>query len=219
MNKDIENKHESDLTKKERYYLEIKKIKSLSGKKKIEYLWSYYRFVLAILFVILLIGISIGTMYKNSQRNTLMSIVIVDANQEKFEEVEELKRNILESIGNRGKHDEVVIDISASSSDDSAATIKTIISISSMGENDIVICNEETYKKFKAQGAFANWVDVLGEDYSKYEKYIYNDEFDLSLSDKWLKSEITSYSPVYACVLSKASNKENIKNVIEYFFN
>lgn len=44
----MEQKHESDLTRKEKRELEIQKIKSLKSKKKLEYLLTYYRSVLLI---------------------------------------------------------------------------------------------------------------------------------------------------------------------------
>lgn len=44
----MEQKHESDLTRKEKRELEIQKMKSLKSKKKLEYLLTYYRSVLLI---------------------------------------------------------------------------------------------------------------------------------------------------------------------------
>lgn len=47
----MEQKHESDLTRKEKRELEIQKIKSLKSKKKLEYLLTYYRSVLLIVII------------------------------------------------------------------------------------------------------------------------------------------------------------------------
>lgn len=211
-------RYESDLTRKEKRHLEAQKIKSLPWKKKIEYLWTYYKFVLVIAAAVVLLVSAAVTMYRNAVQNPVFSMVIVDADRQDEEKVQKLESELEECIRLEGRHDVIRIDTSASSGDESAQTIKTIIAISPMEDNDLAVCDAETYSKFHSQGAFADWRDILGEDYEKYEPYIVQGALDLSKSSNWVKLGLTQYEPVLAGVPARSEHQENVKKVVEYLF-
>ena len=72
-------KYESDLSRQEKLEQQWKTIRSLKGKKKLEYLWSYYKVILVILLAVILVVYTAGVMIRNGKENTVLSIVIVDA--------------------------------------------------------------------------------------------------------------------------------------------
>lgn len=208
-------KYESDLTYREKKQIEIRKIKALPWKKRMEYLWTYYRFVLLVIFFIAVVVGMVYTGVINSKIRPVMSIAITDAEQGKEEQIKGLEEEILNAVGSENSQDKVAIDASGTSSDQPAQNIKTILLASSLGENDLIICDEKTFRKFEGQGAFASWKDVLGKDYERYAQYMKEDAVDLSICPKWAEKGITDYEPVYCCVLKDAPHKKKLKPTLE----
>lgn len=68
----MEQKHESDLTRKEKRELEIQKIKSLKSKKKLEYLLTYYRSVLLIVIIGIFMISMLIPVFQNAQRTRFL---------------------------------------------------------------------------------------------------------------------------------------------------
>ena len=80
----MERKHESDLTNKEKRQLEWSKIKSLTWSQRLEYFWTYYKFVLVILAGVVMLGSIAWTVYDGARTETTISIGVVDLNYEKI---------------------------------------------------------------------------------------------------------------------------------------
>ena len=74
----MEMKHESDLTPREKRQMEIRKIKSLPFRKKIPYLWTYYKSWLVILLIIIAFAAFIVTVVRNRMTEELISVGIED---------------------------------------------------------------------------------------------------------------------------------------------
>lgn len=218
MNKEQIKTYESDFSHMNKILLEYKKLKMMTWKKRGEYLWSYYKFVPVILFFAVIVIYSIGTVFTNMPKNALLSVVVVDANRENLENAEILKEELLRYLDGDLQKEQVNVDMSATSGDAQAQTIKTAIALSTVESNDIVLGNADIYNRFRDQNAFADWKDVLGGNYQKYEKYIIDGAFDFSQSKKWQDLGLTAYSPVYACVLQNSENMQNIRMLLEYFF-
>lgn len=148
---DLKKKYESDLTSKEKWQLELQKLKKMNLKQKIIYIFDYYKFVfvwIVIIFIFICLGIQI---YQNSKKIELLSVAIVDVRYDKDEESERLKSDLLEYMGSGEKNEEITLDTSAMSGEDYTATIKMTI-VMGTGTTDIVICDEDTYNKYEEQG-------------------------------------------------------------------
>ncbi len=65
----MEKKYESDLSRQEKLEQQWKTIRSLKGKKKLEYLWSYYKVILVILLAVILVVYTAGVMIRNGKEN------------------------------------------------------------------------------------------------------------------------------------------------------
>lgn len=206
--------YESDLSPKERRQKEWQTIKNLKGKKRLEYLWAYYKFVLVILIIAILAGYMVYTMVSNMNRNKILSVAVVDSILQDQETIDQMETDLLEYIGAKGKHDEVQIDASISSAEDQANTTKLTLSILPTGENDIVICGQEVYDRFKEQGAFTPIEEILGGSYSEYEEFMTNGEIDLSKCEEW--NDIITYSPAYVCVLADSGHPDETLAFLSY---
>ncbi|MDF2513942.1 MAG: hypothetical protein K0S04_3808 [Herbinix sp.] len=190
----MDKKYESDLTFKEKRKLELQKIKNLSWQKRMEYLWTYYRYLIIVaLAVILVIGTGV-TMFQNQQRTQLLSIAIIDANPDKITAIEELKEELLSYLGQKNKQDEVFIDTAATSVDTEENTAKLVMVMS-----------------------FVDWKELLGDEYETYETYMTDGIIDLSRMSKWEEGGYTSYSPAYLCVLKKSEHLEKARSFLDYF--
>jgi hypothetical protein len=213
----MDKKYESDLTFKEKRKLELQKIKNLSWQKRMEYLWTYYRYLIIVaLAVILVIGTGV-TMFQNQQRTQLLSIAIIDANPDKITAIEELKEELLSYLGQKNKQDEVFIDTAATSVDTEENTAKLVMVMSVVSDTDVVVCNQEVYDKFRYESIFVDWKELLGDEYETYETYMTDGIIDLSRMSKWEEGGYTSYSPAYLCVLKKSEHLEKARSFLDYF--
>ena len=72
----MEKRYESDMTRKEKWENERKKLKNMTFKQKVGYILEYYKGVFAAIVVICII-ISIGVqMFQNAQLKSLLSIAV-----------------------------------------------------------------------------------------------------------------------------------------------
>ena len=211
----MEKRYESDMTRKEKRQNELKKLKSMTFKQKVGYIWTYYKGVFAgIIIACVIISISVQ-MFQNSQLKSLLSIAVVDSNYNHDEQVEALQNDFLAYAGTGDRHEVVDVDTSLLSGDDYNAVVKMTV-VMGAGTADMMFCGEETYKKYKQQEAFLSWKEILGEDYSKYEEYMTDDgRLDLEKCPNWEKYNMVYYSPVYAVVMSSSKNLENCIKFLE----
>ena len=211
----MEKRYESDMTRKEKRQNELKKLKSMTFKQKVGYIWTYYKGVFAGIIIACVI-ISIGVqMFQNSQLKSLLSIAVVDSNYNHDEQVEALQNDFLAYAGTGDKHEVVDVATSLLSGDDYNAVVKMTV-VMGAGTADMMFCGEETYKKYKQQEAFLSWKEILGDDYSKYEDYMTDDgRLDLEKCPNWEKYNMVYYSPVYAVVMSSSKNLENCIKFLE----
>lgn len=204
-------KYESDMTQKEKRAQELQKIKSLKGKKRVEYLWTYYRSFLLILLVFVFVICLIVPIIQNIQRNPVLTLALVDANLEA--DTESLEQKILNYLDTSGKHDEVVIDTTATSSGN---YVKLATLLLAESDTDAVICNSDTYEFCKQKDCFIDWQKLLGNDYSDYEMYMTDGVIDLSKIPAWQEENYTLYEPVYLGVLQNSKHPETVLLFLEY---
>lgn len=201
----MEIKYESDMTKREKWMKQWKTIQSLRGRARLEYLWTYYRFVLVIVVVIVFIICTIITILHNLAQDTVLSIAFVDAVRQSQQMDEKLEREIGMAMG-LSENKKVQIDTSASSIHTDENIAKLTMVMSSVSGNDIVICGQEVYEKYKNAGAFREIKEILGVEYEKYKPYMTNGELDLSKCPGWTNKEYIIYSPAYVCILNSSEH-------------
>lgn len=210
-------KHESDLTKQEKRQLEKEKIKGLSFKERLVYLWTYYKIVLVIaLAAVLVIGM-VATMVHNAREINLLSVVVADGDPLNDKAQETLQKDFLKLLGSGSKREKVSVSLTSTAQDGSGSEVKAMIDISGIAENDVVICNQQTYEKYAKEGAFKDWKAVLGDKYDSYAAYFKDGALDISASPKWQELKMTLYQPAYLCVLTNSKNMKRMPQVLDYF--
>ena len=212
----MKQKYESDMTPKEKRQAELEKLRGMSLGEKAGYLWTYYKiwlFVPVILIFVIWQGMQI---YHNMQEVELLSVGVVDTNLNTEEGQETFESDLLKLLGTGGENEVIALDTGLSSGDDSASAMKRATALGA-GTLDLMICGEELYDSYDAQGAFADWEEILGEDYGKYESYFVDGRLDLSRSAKWDSYGLVIYEPVYAGALVSSENTEALRQFAEYY--
>lgn len=212
----MKQKYESDMTPKEKRQAELEKLRGMSLGEKAGYLWTYYKiwlFVPVILIFVIWQGMQI---YHNMQEVELLSVGVVDTNLNTEEGQETFESDLLKLLGTGGENEVIALDTGLSSGDDSASAMKRA-TVLGAGTLDLMICGEELYDSYDAQGAFADWEEILGEDYGKYESYFVDGRLDLSRSAKWDSYGLVIYEPVYAGALVSSENTETLRQFAEYY--
>ncbi len=212
----MKQKYESDMTPKEKRQAELEKLRGMSLGEKAGYLWTYYKiwlFVPVILIFVIWQGMQI---YHNMQEVELLSVGVVDTNLNTEEGQETFESDLLKLLGTGGENEVIPLDTGLSSGDDSASAMKRA-TVLGAGTLDLMICGEELYDSYDAQGTFADWEEILGEDYGKYESYFVDGRLDLSRSAKWDSYGLVIYEPVYAGALVSSENTEALRQFAEYY--
>lgn len=191
--------------------LEWNKIKKLPFRKRMEYLWEYYKAVLVILAAVILAVATGITMYRNLHTDTILSVVIVDADRQN-RNYEDLETMALQKLGKGKQNENIKIDLSASSQTGDDAQMNLAMKLSIVEENDVIICNEQVYERFHKEHAFEDLTDLC-----ETRKLKNNDAFILSDSVVWNDGKYLNYAPAYLCILNSSPNKERAAEFLKMF--
>ncbi len=187
----------------EKWRAEFEKICGLRGRKRLEYLWDYYKWALVCLAAVVFAVHTVCVMITNSVKNTVLSVVIVDAERTDDDAAEELEEGILEMLGCEGRYDHVETVLSATSMKTEENVAKLRVALSTVGGADLVICGEEVYEEYAAQRAFVETrrlPEAAGISASVIGEYV-------------------GYAPVYLCIPEFAERRENARIVIKGIVN
>lgn len=96
-------------------------------------------------------------MIKNCMEDTVLSVVVVDAARTDDMVKEQLEEKILQYVEHTGKYDRVAVDLSVSTAETEENTAKLRVSLSAVSGCDVVVCGEEVYEEYAAQGLSQIW--------------------------------------------------------------
>ena len=207
---DLKEKHESDLTKKEKRLLEKEKLKGMGLGKKLEYIWMYYKPVIfGIIGFIALIFLAVD-LYQNAQKETVLSVSVVNAGNI---DAEALSLEVKDTIGAEGKNDvaEVVCNLLTSAEGDSFDYYTQMAFVTQMQARtmDVMVMPETLYNALNAEGYFADLKELLGDEvYQSFGDNI--DQGHVSLTGSPLTEKFDlSYEPACVAVLVNSKNTDN----------
>ena len=215
----MEKRYESDRTAKDKFELEKKKLKSMSFKEKLEYLWTYYKvWLLVFILGCIVIGFLVE-IYQNSKYNTILNVAVV--NSHNVEENSNAERIILEALGSADEYDRVQLDTTYQlGTDIQAADSNLVMKVSTIvaaGDMDVMVCDRTMYEYFSKQDYFWPMEDLLSEE----EKQSYGEAVEqyavrLENSGVLREMDIVAYEPVYAAVIAGSRQTDNAKAMIKY---
>lgn len=195
------------------------KIKELPREKRWAYIWEYYKIhLLLILFAIFFFFYFIFPVFGKFRENTVLSVAIIDSTEAAKAGTSQLETDYLAALPGRADHDRVLIDVSGSSSNTSSSSeIKLTILLSSVGENDLIICNQEIYDRFHQEGAFLD-LTAYSAQLPTDAVLFSTDAIDLSSCTAWQAYGYTSYSPVYACIPVSCKHPERATAFLYFLY-
>ena len=199
--------YESDLSGKEKLALERQKLSEMDFKQKIVYIVDYYKIIFLIILIIGLIIYTGRVIYKNKKMQTVLYVAVVDVGVDFDNRLNDLQTEIDQYFGIEDEpYEQVLLDVGALSGNGIAANAKMSI-IMNPNVSDVMICDKATYELYKDEKLFADWKEVLGDDYTDYQQYIEDDQLlSLATSMKWKDYNLVLYEPAYLVALKSKLN-------------
>lgn len=210
------HKYESDRTPKEKWELEKQKLSGMSWKEKLQYIWTYYKPVLAAAAGLILVIVFICQVVENSKYETILGIGVIGANMP--EDTETVQEELQQQFGTGSKYDKVSLDTSFMMQDVENADYSMVMKFTTVvaaQDLDILITNEAVYDHYSEQGMFTDLSAIFTpEECDKYGIEKGSDRLDIT-DTLWLaENQWVSYEPVYLTVISNTNHQDKIKEFI-----
>lgn len=199
---------------------EIEKIRQLPGRERIRYLWGYYKvYLLLFIFFIVIFCYFILPLFTQRSKNTLLSIAIIDSSQIAREDTSRLNSMAVKYFNGDENTDKIQIDTSGTTYDtSSSSSIKVTILLSSVGENDVIICGQELYERYNDKDAFLNIEEYKSLICPTAYSACIGNVVSLDNCPLWSNLGYTDYTPVYACIPVSCKQPEKAVEFINFLF-
>ena len=185
----LDRRYEQQMDKKEKRQFEKEKLKEMSGRQKLEYLWMYYKvWLLVPIGIALLVWVGV-TMYRSKTEEVLLNVVVADGIGSSYDEVEQELKDRIQADGN---NQTVKLNNSLSAATyQGEMAFTTLVAAESI---DVVVCPEEFYEEYK---------DVMGEPV-------------ILEAGEWMAENLgIPYETVYVGIVENAPNRENAEVFVE----
>ena len=217
-----EIKNGCDLSKKERRLIEKEKLKGMGIKKKLEYIWMYYKPAIFGVILAIVLAFVARDYYEQSKIKTVMSVSIVNCLSNDTDSISQEMKDVL-GYG-EDKYSKVDIGVNLTTDPemtefDYAAQMAYVTQIQ-VGSIDIMIMHEKLYQTLNENQPFADLEKLLGADV--LEKFgMQKDTTHISFTDDEFAQKLgVTYEPMCIVVPYSAPNQENavkwIKVLSEY---
>lgn len=215
----IEHKYESDMTSREKRQQEREKIAAMNWKEKIDYFITYYKWVLVVIIVVIMLGAVARQMYVSLNEETLLDMAILNAGQGDREKFMEDVRKVL---GAEKDNQVVKLDTSLFGGDDAQNEYNRTMKLTAVVSSEtleVLICDKEIFDQYSQEGMFLDMEEMMGpvfyeehegevgEDYVRVENSRLSEEYGL-LDD----------GEYYLGVFCYTDHAENARKFIEYIF-
>lgn len=208
---DIRNKHESDLTKKEKRELERMKLGSMSFGGKLQYIWAYYKPQIFGLIGVIIVFFIAKDIYQNAQIKTALSVMVIDSTgsaQETAVKKLEEDLGIADDPYQSVSLDESVRTGQSQKELDTYSQMSFTTKIAAKGV-DILIAPEEFFDTLNGDDYFADLTELLPQEvYDSFGENI--SKYSVALDSKELEKLLeVNYEPLKIGIISNSENKEN----------
>lgn len=192
------------------------KMKNMSFKQKIDYLWTYYKIWL---LVPLIVGVIINvaySAYRAGQENILVSAVVIGAGNC---DTEGFESGLKKYMNKTGKNDKIILQTNIVDGELTPDTTTVLTTLIGAAAADVFVCPENVYEHFSNQRAFADMNEVLGnseEQYSNVRLSAKGDALIIRDSQFLQKNLGVLYQDVYIAILENPQNKEGKGAFVKY---
>lgn len=167
---------------------------SMPLKKKVEYLWMYYKIWLVILAVIIGVIYLGCTMYKGRHTTVLLNVAVTGGDSQK---AEELNKDFCKYAGIDKKDGIIRIQANIPEDGGSLSSKTALTTLVGADAVDVLICREDVYQEYKKQDGFQETIDFPEDNMLK-------------------KKKIISYDDAHAAIMVNAQNQKMAEKFISY---
>lgn len=211
-------KYESDMTRKEKRQLRKSRLKSLKGKKKIEYIWNYYKLEIGLLILFVVVGIFALQWLLNLRYNELLYIGVVNNTDCQGEEI---AKDYKQFINNDNRFDKVDVDTTMeidqneNNNSDFYGTYRFSL-FTSTPLFDVVIVDQDIFESCKSLGTFADLTDLVSEAGLDVTAVTDKTGYDLQGNEKLASYGINTDDPVYLMMNRQSKNEKYAMEFIHF---
>ena len=212
-----EKRYESDLTSKEKRQLELEKIKGMSWKDRIAYIWAYYKPHMAVGIGIIAVLCLIGQMIYRSQFDTVFYAEIMNGGAG---DSAAMADDFKTYIGDEDKYHEITMDSSLFFTGDDSADYTSVMKFTTLigaREVDAVIATKEEFESYVEMDAFVPMEELLTEEQMEmYGDSVSEYGIHVTSSSKLEEFGLTPGEDVYLAVFTYSEHIDNAKSFIKY---
>ena len=219
--KKLERQQEKE-EQREKRRQERQKIASLHGKKKLQYLWDYYK-VWLVFLAIAIVAVNIAvTIVKGLMTKTLLQVSALSADYSAAGD--QMQEDFSSYIGGLKKHEELSFDLSidlhpgAVTQAEQVADVKLQVQVSS-GTLDAVLVPDYAFSYIQQRGMLMSLDDVLSPDeietYGKAGDLAYASAPDLQALSKQDASEAGTLDPEGESTVRTITTLSSLQNQTE----
>ncbi|MEY8426907.1 hypothetical protein AALA00_04135 [Lachnospiraceae bacterium 46-15] len=218
-------------TRKELMREEREKLKGMPLKKKLGYVWDYYKAVIGAAAALVFVLFIIAQAVKGAGKTIVFSAALINAEKAGGVEVPELGRDFAEYIKIDEKKEEVSFDDSYLMNPEQGDTItmaaQTKLMAAIQAEMvDVMVMREEVYESYLLSGAFMPLDEALGEEFleqhqdmlafGKAEGDTQEKAYGLKFEENEKLQAVCGVGTVYFVVTARAVHLENTGRFVEY---
>lgn len=213
---------------------EREKLKKMSFRDKLWYIWEYYKFHLLAVVVVLFILNVVGTSLYRQSFTTRLSFAIVNDRSGGLANCESFETSLHDFLG-YGKKDLIEINEGIFLTFDetkmteySYASMAKISALTAGGQLDVMIADEDTISHYTSLDAFLNIRDLIPEEFFEAHKddFLYAKDGAGNLIPVGISLEDSSFSqdtgvvmdPPYFAVMGNSDHTEDILRTLQYLF-
>ena len=208
---ELKDKHESDLTKKEKRELERQKLSSMSLGGKLQYIWAYYKApIFGLIGVIVLLSV-IKDAYDNSKIDTALSITVIDSLGSDYETAQKDVETVLGVEDDEFQTVTLEQNLNTVEGGEELDAYGQMALVTKIQANaiDVMVMPESYYEGLDDSMYFAEIEEVLGEEtYASFGDD--GDRYHITISSGEFSEKFgIPYDPICIAVLANSENKEN----------
>lgn len=212
-----EIKNETDLSKKERRLIEKEKLKGMGFRKKLEYIWMYYKPAIFGVIAAIALVFAARDYYENAKIQTVMSISVVNSVSSDTDALEQEIKGILGCADDKYSRVEIGVNLTTEADQDEfdyTAQMAYVTQVQA-GSIDVMVMPEKLYQTLNENGTFTDLEELLGKE--TFEKFgTQTDTTHLSITDSKLAEKLgVTYEPMCIVVPYSAPDQENAVKWIE----
>lgn len=218
---DIHQKHESDLTRKEKWQLEKEKLAGMDWKHRFEYIREYYKLHITCIIIGICMIFAGFSWYDNLKHETILYVVPMNTLMDS-ESSAALENDVKKFLGDGDEYHDIVMDTSiAVGGDDIEMNMNSNVKITTVvaaGTVDVIIGTEDQVDTWIKQEVVLDLKDVLSEEMQQKcaDKIVDGKKLDLT-GNKMVKEKLMVFDePVYLVILGVGDNQETSAKFVEY---